>query len=270
MLCWWSARNFLGTYFLFDMFGDLVLMFETVNSALPRKRCSHFICCGRVECWYWQILNMKVDTFRVICHILISCHCLFVITCDVTYTRQSVYGHRCVAISTSEVILWGTDRPKCVSKCLKLQTCRYINHNYGTGQCKLGLDKCEFLAPAVGIAVNAFWATSRHLCALGLQPRAWTCAGWTAVSWNCYIFGTNNNGWYFGCWKVPCQPRGPLLGQQWRCGNRPGIRNRSRYWISHHGPYLYFAMDALHGRRDSSIRGHKWRTPSWWVSHLCQ
>ena len=93
--------------------------------------------------------------FNVIFHILLLCsHFLSANVCDVEYTKQPTNGHRCVASSNTEVTLRQTDRPQCMLKCLQLKTCRYINHNYDTGQCDLGLDKCESLVPAIGVEVN--------------------------------------------------------------------------------------------------------------------
>ena len=107
--------------------------------------------------WCWLLLDLKMGILTMTLHILLLCsHSLSAFACDVIYTMQPSYGNRCVASSNTEVSLWQTDRPQCVWKCLKLKTCRYINHNHGTGQCDLGLDKCESLIPAVGIAVNAF------------------------------------------------------------------------------------------------------------------
>ena len=95
--------------------------------------------------------------FNVIFHILLLCsHLLSANVCDVEYTKQPTNGHRCVASSNTEVTLRQTDRPQCMLKCLQLKTCRYINHNYDTGQCDLGLDKCESLVPAIGVEVNVF------------------------------------------------------------------------------------------------------------------
>ena len=100
--------------------------------------------------------------FNVIFHILLV-YFLPVNVCDVTYTKQPTDGHRCVAISNAAVTLRQTHRPQCIWRCLKLQTCRYINHNHATGQCELGLDKCESLVPAVG-AVVSFFGPPRDTC----------------------------------------------------------------------------------------------------------
>ena len=85
--------------------------------------------------------------------------------CDIKYTKQPTTGHHCVASSNAELTLWQTDHPHCVWSCLKLKTCCYINHNYNTGQCDLGLDKCESLVPAVGVVVSVF-GPPRDSCVL--------------------------------------------------------------------------------------------------------
>ena len=98
-----------------------------------------------------------MNIFQVKFHILLlCCHFLAITTCDVRYTRQPIDGHRCVATSNTEITLWSTHHPQCVWKCLTLKTCRYINYNYATGQCDLGLGMCESLVPAIGVAVRAF------------------------------------------------------------------------------------------------------------------
>ena len=103
--------------------------------------------------------------FNVSFYILLLCSNFpSVNVCEVKYTKQPTDGHRCVASSNSEVSL-RQDRPQCIWRCLKLQTCRYINHNYDTGQCDLGLDKCESLVPAVGVAVSVF-GPPRDTCVL--------------------------------------------------------------------------------------------------------
>ena len=93
--------------------------------------------------------------FNVTFHILLLCsRFLSVDVCDVKYTKQPTDGHRCVTSPNTEVTLWQTERPQCIWKCLKLKTCRYINHNHDTIQCDLGLDNCESLVPAVGVATS--------------------------------------------------------------------------------------------------------------------
>ena len=113
-----------------------------------------------------------MGTLNALFHILLVCsHSLSIPACDVNYTNQPRYGYRCVTSSNTEVTLWQTDRPQCVWKCLKLKTCHYINHNYDTGQCDLGLNKCESLVPVTGISVSVFgpprdncvlWATGQE------------------------------------------------------------------------------------------------------------
>ena len=113
-----------------------------------------------------------MGTLNALFHILLVCsHSLSIPACDVNYTNQPRYGYRCVTSSNTEVTLWQTNRPQCVWKCLKLKTCHYINHNYDTGQCDLGLNKCESLVPVTGISVSVFgpprdkcvlWATGQE------------------------------------------------------------------------------------------------------------
>ena len=100
-------------------------------------------------------------------------------------------------------------------------------------------------------------------------PTTWTCAGWSAFSWENYILGTNDNRWYFTCWKVQSW-QWLVLGEQWRCASRTSARHRSRYWIFDHAPRLYFAMDALHGWWVTPDWDRHWRAPPWWIRHLCQ
>ena len=57
--------------------------------------------------------------------------------------------------ATTEQI-WLAARPQCVWRCLRMKSCRYINHNSDTGQCELGLGHCESLQTAAAVMVNAF------------------------------------------------------------------------------------------------------------------
>ena len=41
----------------------------------------------------------------------LSSYFLTIATCDIKYIKQLIYGHRFVATSNPDVILWGTDRP---------------------------------------------------------------------------------------------------------------------------------------------------------------
>ena len=102
--------------------------------------------------------------FNGMLHLFLLCsHILSVNVCYIRYTKQPTAGHRCVASSNTEVTLRQTARPQCVWRCLNLNTCRYINHNYNTGQCDLGLDKCESLVPAIGVVVSVF-GPPRDVC----------------------------------------------------------------------------------------------------------
>ena len=53
--------------------------------------------------------------------------------------------------------------PQCLWLCLRMKTCRYINHNSATGQCELGLGQCESLQLAAGVLINTF-GPPRHGC----------------------------------------------------------------------------------------------------------
>ena len=120
---------------------------------------------------YWNQLlpDLNMDPFSGMFHVLLLCsYFLFVNVCYVTYTKQPTAGHRCVASLNTELTLWQTDRSQCVRRCLKLKTCRYINYNYETRQCDVGLDKCESLVPAVGVAVSVFGPPETPSC-IGAQ-----------------------------------------------------------------------------------------------------
>ena len=89
---------------------------------------------------------------------------LCVIACPPKYNRQPLYGHHCITTSSNVVVsLRQADRPQCVWKCLRLENCQYINHNYDTRQCDLGLSKCESLVPVVDGEVNTF-GPPRDIC----------------------------------------------------------------------------------------------------------
>ena len=100
-------------------------------------------------------LHLKIGALQTLFQILLfRIQSLFVTAGNARYTKQPIYGHRCIA--STNITLWQTKRPQCVWKCLGLKTCQCINHNHGTGQCDLGLGKCESLEPTVGSAVNVF------------------------------------------------------------------------------------------------------------------
>ena len=76
--------------------------------------------------------------------------------CETSYTKKPLYGFRCIGQVTTEVSIWQADRPQCVWRCSSMTTCHYINHNPVTGQCEVGLERCEDLEPAPGIMVNVY------------------------------------------------------------------------------------------------------------------
>ena len=79
------------------------------------------------------------------------------------YTTRPIHGLRCQA--TARIDVWETARPQCVWRCLRMKTCRYINHKSDIGRCELGLGQCESLQQAAGYVVNAF-GPPRHGCIL--------------------------------------------------------------------------------------------------------
>ena len=68
-------------------------------------------------------------------------HSILVIACDISDTNIPQHGFQCVSTATSDVRQ--AAHPQCVWQCLRMKTCRYINHNSATGQCELGLGQCE-------------------------------------------------------------------------------------------------------------------------------
>ena len=76
--------------------------------------------------------------------------------CETSYTKKPLYGFRCIGQVTTEVSIWQADRPQCVWRCSSMTTCHYIKHNPVTGQCEVGLERCEDLEPAPGIMVNVY------------------------------------------------------------------------------------------------------------------
>ena len=90
-------------------------------------------------------------------------HIARVTGCDTRYTKEPLHDHRCVSEEASEVAIWQTGRPQCVSRCLITKSCHYINHNSRFGQCELGLSQCAFVVPASGMKVNAY-GPPRHTC----------------------------------------------------------------------------------------------------------
>ena len=89
--------------------------------------------------------------------LLLYYQALLCIACDFKFTRKPLHGHFCTTTSNNtEITFWQTDRPHCMSNCVWMKTCRYMNHNYDTGQCILGFDQCETLVPVVHGTVNVF------------------------------------------------------------------------------------------------------------------
>ena len=98
-----------------------------------------------------------MENFQAIMFVLLLCSQSTGITsCDLKYTTQPLYGYRAIASSNIDEIVLQIDQPQCVWKCLSMNSCRYISHNSGTGQCVLGLGKCESVAAAVGGTIYAF------------------------------------------------------------------------------------------------------------------
>ena len=79
------------------------------------------------------------------------------------YTTKPIHGLRCH--TTARIDVWETAHPQCVWRCLRMKTCRYMNHNSDIGRCELGLGQCESLQQAAGYVVNAF-GPPRHGCIL--------------------------------------------------------------------------------------------------------
>ena len=99
------------------------------------------------------------------------------------YAGQPIHEYRCISSDNSVISLLQTDRPQCVWNCLRLETCRYINHNYGTGQCDIGLAKCDSLAPMVDGTISAFgphrkaclhWGSSKEAGKVPVEVQDWT------------------------------------------------------------------------------------------------
>ena len=81
-------------------------------------------------------------------------HSTFATACELKYSKEPLYGLQCVTTTTTSV--WHTVQPQCVWRCLRQNTCRYINYNPDTNYCELGFDQCESLQPSAGVIVNAF------------------------------------------------------------------------------------------------------------------
>ena len=99
--------------------------------------------------WAW-----KMSTFHILFYIHLLCtQTLSHTVCDVKHTTEPLYGYHCVASGNTEISMSQKDG---VLRCLLEKTCYYINYNYGTDQCHLGLDRCGSLVPVIGGAVQVF------------------------------------------------------------------------------------------------------------------
>ena len=106
--------------------------------------------------------SISMITSRVIENsFLIYFHATLAIACELRDTTEPFLGVKCVTVATRNA--WQTARHQCMSLCMRMENCRYINHNSATGQCELGLGQCESLQPASGVMVNAF-GPPRHGC----------------------------------------------------------------------------------------------------------
>ena len=139
-----------------------------------------------------------MNTCYVILYLLlVFLHLPYTRACNHIYAGQPIYGYSCISSDNSVVRLWQTAQPQCVWKCLRLETCLYINHNYDTGTCDLGFSKCESLAPMVGSTIRAF-GPPRETC---LQPQTGICNS-RRTRLDSFVCGTNGRRYHFGCWKV--------------------------------------------------------------------
>ena len=124
-----------------------------------------------------------MNTFYVIFYLLlVSLHPPYTRACNHIYAGRPIYGYSCISSDNSVVRLWQTAQPQCVWKCLRLETCHYINHNYDTDMCDLGLAKCESLASVVGSTIHAFgppretclhWGSSHRLGYVTVGGQDW-------------------------------------------------------------------------------------------------
>ena len=112
---------------------------------------------SEIRAWAEKTPRVNMDTFKVILFVLLlfsQPHCLG--ACVSKHTMEPLYGYRCTDSSNAEVTISKRDRPQCEWNCLRLDMCRYLNHNHDTKQCVLGLGKCEYLTPMIGFTINAF------------------------------------------------------------------------------------------------------------------
>ena len=104
-----------------------------------------FTCSVWNNCWCLYFWTTEMATFQVLVYILLLCSQSFSRTvCDFKHTKEPLNGHHCVAKANTEITISYKD---CELQWLIKKTCLYINHNYGTDQCHLGLDKYESLVP---------------------------------------------------------------------------------------------------------------------------
>ena len=174
-----------------------------------------------------------------------------------------LYGHCCVNSSESVFILRHTNWPQCVWNCLRLEACRYINHNHTTRQCDLGLSKCEFLVPVVDGVVGVYgkprdncvqWRPSQEPGRVPVQASGNHVA-------RIKITDTLLVGKFYS-WSW-------VLVQQWRHTCRPSISIWWRYWFPSYGSRMYVAMGVIYIGRITSGRCHWWRAHVWWIHYLC-
>ena len=79
---------------------------------------------------------------------------MVIIACEIRHTNKPIFGLQCLTTKSRNVRQ--TARHHCISLCMRMENCRYINHNSATEQCELGLGPCDSLQPAIGVLVNAF------------------------------------------------------------------------------------------------------------------
>ena len=102
-----------------------------------------------------SVWTISMITFRLIfISTAMHSHSIFVSACDPRHTNRPLQGLRCV--STSATDTRKTAHPQCVWRCLRVETCHYINHNSDTGECELGHGQCESLQLAAGVLASVF------------------------------------------------------------------------------------------------------------------
>ena len=108
-------------------------------------------------------MAVKVIFLKVIYTWILSEHWRFISGCQVKHINNELSEYRCVSENDGDANIWIMNLPQCVSKCLSMSTCRYINYNTATGQCGLGLGVCVSLVPAPGFLLKAFGPAS-NIC----------------------------------------------------------------------------------------------------------